>query len=102
MGDRRGRQHRPRLLDERVDPVAGQDIQLSIDLDVQQYAEQALETKLRNAATCRPTSWDQDIAAHNPIDPKKTDDERRVRQLEGVRRIRSGSSTRRRPARWSS
>ena len=44
------------LVDQHVDPVAGIDIQLSIDLDVQQYAEQALQTELRNDATCRPTS----------------------------------------------
>ena len=31
----------------RVEPVPGKDVQLSIDLDVQQYAEQALETELR-------------------------------------------------------
>ena len=30
------------LVDQHVDPVAGHDIQLTIDLDVQQYAEQAL------------------------------------------------------------
>ena len=35
-------------VDQEVAPVAGQDIQLSIDLDVQQYAEQALQTELRN------------------------------------------------------
>ena len=32
---------------ERVPPVNGRDIQLTIDLDQQQYAEQALETQLR-------------------------------------------------------
>ena len=35
-----------RLLEE-VLPIGGNDIQLSVDLDVQQYAEQALETKLK-------------------------------------------------------
>jgi penicillin-binding protein 2 len=30
---------------ERVEPVTGNDLQLSIDLDVQQFAEQALETQ---------------------------------------------------------
>lgn len=35
-----------RLLEE-VLPVGGNDVQLSIDLDLQQYAEQALETKLK-------------------------------------------------------
>lgn len=50
-----------------IDPVAGFDIQLSIDLDVQQYAEQALETELRSGATCRsPTGRipDRGIAPH--------------------------------------
>ena len=44
---------------ERVPPVNGRDIQLTIDLDQQQYAEQALETqlKLRRQAT-----------ATNPLD----------------------------------
>jgi penicillin-binding protein 2 len=59
-----------RLLEE-VLPVGGNDIQLSIDLDVQQYAEQALETKLkqrRDLPTDREVS--ADLAAHNPIDPK--------------------------------
>ncbi|MDG1186911.1 MAG: penicillin-binding transpeptidase domain-containing protein [Ilumatobacter sp.] len=44
---------------ERVPPVNGRDIQLTIDLDQQQYAEQALETqlKLRRQAT-----------ASNPLD----------------------------------
>ena len=32
---------------ERVEPVAGNDLQLALDLDIQQYAEQALETQLR-------------------------------------------------------
>lgn len=36
---------------EEVQPIAGQDVQLSVDLDVQQYAEQALETELRNQQT---------------------------------------------------
>ena len=46
VGDRRVRQHRPPA--RASAPVAGKDIQLSIDLDVQQYAEQALETAARN------------------------------------------------------
>jgi penicillin-binding protein 2 len=65
-----------RLLEE-VAPVAGQDIQLSIDLDLQQYAEQALETKLkqrRDLPTDKAIS--ADLAAHNPLDPKKNDTER--------------------------
>ncbi len=61
-----------RLLDE-VLPVGGNDIQLSIDLDLQQYAEQALETKLkqrRNLPTDKEECKCADLAAHNFIDPK--------------------------------
>lgn len=66
-----------RLLDE-VQPVAGQDIQLSIDLDVQQYAEQALETKLRQRRDLPESTESEfpDRAAHNPLDPKKENGER--------------------------
>ena len=32
---------------ERVEPIAGNDLQLSVDLNLQQFAEQALETQLR-------------------------------------------------------
>ncbi len=67
-----------RLLDE-VAPIAGNDVQLGIDLDVQQYAEQALETKLRQRRDL-PTDKAEcncaDLAAHNPIDPKKDTGER--------------------------
>jgi penicillin-binding protein 2 len=35
------------LVDQAVPAVAGNDVQLSIDLDIQQYAEQALQTQLR-------------------------------------------------------
>jgi penicillin-binding protein 2 len=58
------------LLDQHVDPVAGKDIQLTIDLDVQQYAEQALETKLLQRRSLPTDLTLQDVAAHNPIDPK--------------------------------
>ncbi|MGZ4671845.1 MAG: penicillin-binding transpeptidase domain-containing protein [Ilumatobacteraceae bacterium] len=58
------------LVDRHVDPVAGRDIQLTIDLDVQQYAEQALETKLLQRRNLPTDILGQDIAAHNPIDPK--------------------------------
>ena len=86
-----------RLL-ERVEPVAGKDIQLSIDLDVQQYAEQALETKLRNVATCRPTR-----RCHRPgrAQPARSQEGRTSSACTPARRssaTRSGSSTRRRPA----
>jgi penicillin-binding protein 2 len=59
------------LVDQHVDPIAGRDIQLTIDLDVQQYAEQALETKLQQRRQLPTDLLGQDIAAHNPIDPKK-------------------------------
>jgi penicillin-binding protein 2 len=58
------------LLDQHVDPVAGEDIQLTIDLDYQQYAEQALETKLKQRRDLPTDLTLQDVAAHNPIDPK--------------------------------
>jgi penicillin-binding protein 2 len=58
------------LLDQHVDPVAGKDIQLTIDLDVQQYAEQALETKLLQRRSLPTDLTLPDVAAHNPIDPK--------------------------------
>lgn len=61
--------------DEEVAPVAGQDIQLSIDLDVQQYAEQALQTELRNQQTLPwgPSKQNGGVEgggqmAHNPLD----------------------------------
>ena len=53
-----------RLLDE-VPPVAGQDLQLTIDLQVQQYAEVTLETELRNRHDLEP-----DAQPANGIDPK--------------------------------
>jgi penicillin-binding protein 2 len=52
------------LTDQRVDPVAGKDVQLTIDLDVQQYAEQALQTELVNRRNLALTSQ-----AHNGVDP---------------------------------
>lgn len=42
---------------ERLEPVAGRDLVLTIDLDVQQFAEEALETQLRSR---------RQIAARNP------------------------------------
>ena len=62
--------------DQEVDPVAGQDVQLTIDLDVQQYAEQALQTELRNQQNLPygPPPSQGGVAgggqmAHNPVDP---------------------------------
>ena len=57
------------LTDQRVEPVAGFDVQLSIDLDYQQFAEQALETELRSR---RDLPFDEragDRAPRNPLDP---------------------------------
>ena len=70
------------LIDQHVDPVAGKDIQLTIDLDMQQYAEQALETKLLQRRHLPTDILGQDVAAHNPIDPKRP---------EGVQRVYSSS-----------
>ncbi len=66
------------FVDERVDPIAGRDIQLTIDLEIQQYAEQALETKLMQRRNLPTDILGQDIAAHNPIDPKKPEGVDRV------------------------
>ena len=57
------------LTEQRVEPVAGFDVQLSIDLDYQQFAEQALETELRSR---RDLPFDEkagDRAPRNPMDP---------------------------------
>jgi penicillin-binding protein 2 len=62
------------LADRNVMPVAGNDIQLSIDLDLQQYAEQALQTQLLRRRELPPTSepgsgveaQQQNILVENP------------------------------------
>jgi len=56
------------LVDQRVEPVAGFDVQLSIDLDVQQYAEQALQTELRQRRNLPDDLKQADSAPHNPCD----------------------------------
>jgi penicillin-binding protein 2 len=48
---------------ERIDPIAGKDVELTIDLDVQQYAEQALQSQLE-ARRNLPTN----LQAHNGTD----------------------------------
>jgi penicillin-binding protein 2 len=48
----------------RVEPVAGKDIQLTIDLKIQQYAEEALQTEL----TLQRDTTDVTKMARNPID----------------------------------
>ena len=56
------------LVDQRVDPVAGEDVQLTIDLDLQQYAEQALETKLKERRDLPLDTLAKDRAPYNPLD----------------------------------
>lgn len=56
------------LEDQRIEPVAGFDIQLTIDLDVQLYAEQALETQLRRRRDLPEDIYNADSAPHNPRD----------------------------------
>jgi penicillin-binding protein 2 len=46
---------------ERIPPINGNDVQLTIDLDQQQFAEQALETQLKRRQT---------VTATNPKDPE--------------------------------
>jgi penicillin-binding protein 2 len=58
------------LTDQDVAPIAGQDVQLSIDLEVQQYAEQALQTELRRRRNLPEDITNVDAAPYNPIDPK--------------------------------
>ncbi len=53
---------------ERTPPIKGNDVQLTIDLDQQQFAEQALQTQLRAR---------QQVTAANPLDPE-TNFEKRV------------------------
>ncbi len=52
---------------ERVPPINGNDVQLTIDLDQQQFAEQALQTQLRLR---------QQVTARNPLDPETNFEER--------------------------
>jgi len=56
------------IVDAGKNAVAGNDIQLTIDLDIQQYAEQALETKLKQRRLLPTDMAVADRAAHNPID----------------------------------
>jgi len=53
-------------------PINGYDIQLSIDLDLQQYAEQILQTQLRNRQTYttrNPIVEDPNTREKGPMDP---------------------------------
>ena len=52
---------------ERVPPINGNDVQLTIDLDQQQFAEQALQTQL---------ALRQQVTAKNPLDPETNFEER--------------------------
>ncbi|HNJ97771.1 MAG TPA: penicillin-binding transpeptidase domain-containing protein, partial [Ilumatobacteraceae bacterium] len=60
------------LVDERIDPVAGNDVQLTIDFELQQYAEQALETELRLRRNLPEDLSYSDSAPHNPLDREKS------------------------------
>ena len=64
------------LVDQRIEPVAGFDVQLTIDLDIQQYAEQALENELRNRRDLPEDIYNADSAPHNPRDRLKNFTER--------------------------
>ena len=104
LRDRRGRRDRPRAdFDQGVDPVAGKDVQLTIDLDVQQYAEQALQTELPTGRTCRRATGEPERRGRRRTDgaqPDRSDDEPksrstparrsgtpRVRPVQGSRRV---------------
>lgn len=58
------------LVEQRVEPVAGFDIQLSVDLDIQQYAEQALETELKKRRNLPEDEQAVDRAPYNGLDRK--------------------------------
>lgn len=64
------------LTGERIEPVAGFDIQLTIDLDIQQYVEQTLETELRNRRQLVEDLSYGDSAPHNPLDRETSWSER--------------------------
>ena len=59
----------------RTEPVNGMDIQLSIDLDLQQYTERLLQTQLRrmrNPALCqRNPEVDKPNGTRGPLDPNR-------------------------------
>lgn len=54
---------------ERVEPIAGNDLLLAIDLDLQQFAEQALETELRARRLAEPPCQKKDPEG-NPVKPQ--------------------------------
>jgi penicillin-binding protein 2 len=66
-----------RLLEE-TPAVAGFDVQLSIDLDLQQYAEQALQTKLYQRRDLPEDLEEKDRAVYNRIDEEIDDGTTRV------------------------
>jgi len=68
------------IVDERIEPVAGFDVQLSVDLDIQQYAEQALQTELRLRRNLPIDLAVNDSAPHNPCDVKTNCDTRVFRR----------------------
>ena len=82
--------NRPVRVIEEVPPINGFDVQLTIDLDVQQYPEQSLETTLEGCAAPR--------RAPNPIVRKPDGTREKMDLSQGRTRCR----TRRPPARASS
>ncbi len=64
------------LEDQRIEPIAGFDVQLTLDLDIQLYAEQALETELRSRRDLPEDIYNNDSAPHNPRDRLKNFTER--------------------------
>lgn len=58
------------LVEQRLEPVAGFDVQLSVDLDIQQYAEQALETELKKRRNLPEDEQATDRAPYNGLDRK--------------------------------
>ncbi len=85
------------LTDEHVDPVAGRDVQLTIDLDVQQYAEQALETKLKQR---RSLPTDLALARCRCTQPDRSEEPRWGAGLLELQRVRHPGVDPVQGARW--
>ena len=79
---------RPVRLIEEVPPVDGFDVQLTIDLTLQQYAEQALENDARGAPR---RSWPRTPRCSSPT----------VNARRWIRSCPTSSRSRRPPGRWS-
>ena len=79
----RGRRRRSGVVGEvlRAADPAGQDVQLTIDLDIQQFAEQALETELRQRRIVTPYTDEKDPKHYSTL-------------LQGTRRLGRGRGAR--------